>query len=236
MDQYCCLAGESKAKSTFPPESNRSVNLKYRSSAIRLWSCVCDSRQMCGAACILNKDVTMPATELLSSRCLTRPLKHYTTHRVGAQHHNSFKIQMWETKRTPPGGTGRVTGRDMLQPTKKHPYTLIRSLENDQSKCHLGSSFWFYKLAGSCLLSQYPRSAKLQHLQIFHFMPQIHYHFCKQRFINQLLERLLLTRTHDAETVSSDPVLRPIRQQDQTGSGLRFRSSVKDIVSTWWYP
>lgn len=30
MDQYCCLAGESKSKSTFPLESNRPVNLKHR--------------------------------------------------------------------------------------------------------------------------------------------------------------------------------------------------------------
>lgn len=57
----------------------------------------------------------------------------------------------------------------MLQPAEKHPYALTRSLENDQSKCHLGSSFRFYKLAVSCLLSQHPRSAKLQHLQVFHF-------------------------------------------------------------------
>lgn len=110
MDQYCCLAGESKSKSTFPPESNRSVNLKGRSSTLRLWLCVCDSRQMCGTACTLNKHGTTPATKLLSSRCLTRPLKHDTTQWVGAQHHNSFKIQMWEAKRTPPAGE-RESGR-----------------------------------------------------------------------------------------------------------------------------
>lgn len=48
--------------------------------------------------------VTTPATELLSSRCLTRPLKCYTPQRVGAQHRNSFKRQMWETECTPPVG------------------------------------------------------------------------------------------------------------------------------------
>lgn len=127
---------------------------------------------------------------------------------------------------------GRVAGKDMLQLTEKHPYRLIRSLGNDQSKCHLGSSFRFYKLAGSCLLSQHPRLAKLQHLQVFHFMPQIHCYFCKQGFINQLLEHRLLTQTYYAETMSSDPVLWPIRQQDETKSELRVRSSVKDIIST----
>lgn len=135
--------------------------------------------QMCGQGC-LN------ITPLIG---LVRSITTASKYRCGRQ---SVHVQ-WVT--------GRVTGRDMLQPTGKHPHTLIWPLENDQSKCHLGSSFPFYKLAGSCLLSQHPRSAKLQHLQVFHFMLQIHYYFCKQRFLNQTLERLLLTQTHYAETV-----------------------------------
>lgn len=148
------------------------------------------------AACILNEDGTMAATELLSSRCLTGPLKHYTAHRLGAQHHSrSENTDVGDKTKHLQRATGRVTGKNMLHPTEKQPHTLIRSLENDQSKCHLGSSFRFYKLAASCLLSRHLGSAKLQHLQVFHFVPQIHDYFCKQRFINQLLERLLLTRT-----------------------------------------
>lgn len=134
---------------------------------------------MCGAACILNKDVTMPAPELLSSRCLTRPLKHYTTHRVGAQHYSSFKIQMWETKRTPPVGDKKSDRKRQASARRKTSLHINPVIRKRAIKRHLGSLFRFYKLAGSCLLLQHPCSAKLQHLQVF------------QVFINQLLEHLL---------------------------------------------
>lgn len=152
---------------------------------------------MCGAACIPIKAVTrrslIACDRAVKLQMFDKASLNITPLlELSCSSTITLKIQMCEGKGTPPvGDRGSERKRHASTQRRKHRYILIQSLENNRSKCHLGSSFQIYKLAGSCLLSQHPCSAKLQHLQGFHFMPQLHNYFCKWRFINQA--RLLFT-------------------------------------------